>query len=91
MPNVFRTMAAALQAIIDGIADQADDLLADARKRAQGRAAIEEFLTLEHAELGPVDRKKVVERVMAILDHEDFFDAEFVGDPFAADESEEEA
>jgi hypothetical protein len=88
MPNVFVTMAIDLRPIIDDIANRADEFLADAKNRAQGRAGIEEFITMEHAELGPIDRKKVVDGVMAILDKEDFFDPEFVGDPFKDDETE---
>ncbi len=79
-----------LRPIIDDIAHQADDFLAGASNRKQGRAGIEEFLTLEHPTLGAADRKLVVDGVMAVLEAEDFFDAEFVGDPFADDTREDE-
>lgn len=77
-------------AIIHDIAAQADDFLADAKDRRQGRAGIEEFVTLEHPTLGPVDRKRIVDGVMAVLEEEDFFGTEFVGDPFADEPSSEE-
>ena len=75
-----------LRPIIADIADRADDFLAGAGNRAQGRAGIEEYITLEHGELSPEDRKKVVDGVMQVLESEDFFGAEFVGDPFKDDE-----
>jgi hypothetical protein len=89
MPNVFLSMATDLRHIIDDIANQADDFLADATDRKQGRAGIEEFITLEHPDLSPADRKKVVAGVMAVLEAESFFGTEFVGDPFS-DEKEKE-
>jgi len=80
-----------LRAIIDDIANHADEFLADAGDRKQGRAGIEEFVTLEHGDLSPVDRKRVVDGVMAVLEEEDFFGTEFVGDAFSSDEREGEA
>jgi len=77
-----------LSAVIDEIARHADEFLAGATDRKQGRAGIEEFITLEHPEFDPALRKQVVEGVMAVLEAEDFFGTEFVGDPFASDEKE---
>jgi len=79
-------MPSDLRHIIDDIASRADEFLAGAANRAQGRAGIEEYITLEHHELAPDDRKKVVDGVMAVLEAEDFFGTEFVGDPFKDDE-----
>ena len=79
-----------LRPIIDDIAHQADDFLDGVQDRKPGRAGIEEFLTLEHPTLGAADRKQVVDGVMAALEAEDFFGAEFVGDPFADDAREDE-
>lgn len=79
-----------LAAIIHDIAAQADDFLAEAKDRRQGRAGIEEFVTLEHPGLGAMDRKKIVDGVMAVLEDEDFFGTEFVGDPFADQAGEDE-
>jgi hypothetical protein len=67
-------MAALLQEIIDKIADEADDFLAEASSRAQARAGIEELLTADYPRLAAADRAKVVAGVIAILDKEGFFE-----------------
>ena len=89
MPNVFPGMPIDLRPIIDDIANHADEFLADATDRKQGRAGVEEFITLEHPELSAHDRRTVVDGVMAVLEAEDFFDTEFVGDAFSDDEKAE--
>lgn len=83
-------MPADLRPIIDEIANRADDFLAGARDRAQARAGIEEVLTMDYPSLVPSDRALVVAGVMTILEAEDFFGTEFVGDPFSDDEAEDE-
>ncbi len=87
--NLFR-MASDLRPIIEEIADRADDFLAGAKDRAQGRAGIEEVLTMDYPGLDPVDRRHVVAGVMSTLEDEDFFGTEFVGDPFSDDDEEPE-
>jgi len=77
-----------LPLIIGDLADRADDFLAGAKDRAQGRAGIEEAITMDYPGLAAADRAAVVQGVMAILEDEDFFGTEFVGDPFA-DEAED--
>lgn len=81
-------MAGDLRPIIDEIADQADDFLAGVRDRNQARAGISELLTMDYSDLNPADRNTVVNGVMKVLEEEDFFGGEFVGDPFADDENE---
>jgi len=71
-----------LRHIIDEIADRADDFLEGATSREQGRAGIAELLTMDYPDLGPEDRATVVTGVMAVLEAEEFFGTEFVGDPF---------
>jgi hypothetical protein len=66
--------AVTLQAIINHIADEADDFLAGALNRAQARAGIEETITAEYPALPPEERAEVVKAVMAILDEEGFFE-----------------
>jgi hypothetical protein len=83
-------MAADLRPIIDEIANRADDFLAGARDRAQGRAGIAELLTMDYPELNPADRTIVITGVMSVLEEEDFFGVEFVGDPFKDDEEGDE-
>ena len=77
-----------LRHIIDDIANHADDFLEDTRERKLARAGIEEFVTMEHLALSPADRKVVVDGVMAVLEHEDYFGTEFVGDAFSSDDDE---
>ena len=76
-------MTADLRPIIEEIANRADDFLAGARDRKQARAGIEEVLTMDDPPLDPLDRTVVVTGVMSVLEEEDFFGTEFVGDPFA--------
>lgn len=83
-------MARNLRPIIDEIADQADEFLAGVRDRAQARAGISELITMDYADLSPDDRTAVIAGVMKVLEEEDFFGAEYVGDPFADDENSED-
>ena len=76
-------MTADLRPIIDDIASRADDFLAEARDRAQARAGVEELITMDYPMLNPADRTVVVTGVMSVLEDEDFFGTEFVGDPFS--------
>lgn len=78
-----------LRPIIDDIAGQADDFLAGCTDRAQARAGILEFLTLEHPRLVPADRRLIADQVMAILEEEGFFAERFV-DSFDADQTPED-
>jgi hypothetical protein len=79
-----------LRPIIDEIASRADDFLAGARDRAQGRAGISELLTIDYPDLNPTQRGEVVAGVMAVLEHEDFFGTEFVGGVFDDSEPDED-
>lgn len=83
-------MTADLRPIIDDIANRADDFLAGAANRSQARAGIEEVITMDYPALVPPDRRVVVAGVMSVLEDEDFFGTEFVGDPFADDEAEDD-
>lgn len=83
-------MAANLRPIIDEIASQAEDFLAGAKDRDQAQAGISELITMDYAQLSPPDRTLVVAAVMSVLEAEDFFGTEFVGDPFRDDEAPEE-
>jgi hypothetical protein len=78
-----------LRPIIEEIASQADDFLAGRTDRAHARAGIAEMLTLDYVDLTSEEKKKVTDGVMALLEQEDFFGTEFVGNAFE-DEKEEE-
>jgi hypothetical protein len=82
-------MAADLRPIIDEIADRADDFLEGTQDRAQARAGIAELLTMDYSQFNPADRAVIIAGVMSVLEDEDFFGTEFVGDPFKDDEAEE--
>ncbi len=79
-----------LAAIIAEIADQADDFLAGSPDRVHARAGIAELITMDYHELGAADRVEVTQGVMAVLEAEEFFGIEFVGDVFSDDEPESE-
>lgn len=83
-------MAADLRPIIDEIARRADDFLAGARDRAQARAGISELITMDYSQLDAASRTVVVTGVMSVLEDEDFFGTEYVGDPFTEENEEEE-
>jgi hypothetical protein len=83
-------MAGDLRLIINEIADKADEFLAGAKDRAQARAGISELLTMDYPQLNPADRNAVVAGVMKVLEEEDFFGTEFVGDPFSDDDETDE-
>jgi hypothetical protein len=63
-----------LRSIIEEIAIQADDFLAGAANRKEARAGIDESINADHPQLGPGDRQKIAEGVMATLEDEGFFE-----------------
>lgn len=81
-------MSANLRPIIDDIANRADDFLAGVRDRPQARAGIDEMITIDYPTLQPADRTVVIAGVMSVLEEEDFFGTQYVGDPFSDDEKE---
>jgi hypothetical protein len=87
----FSTMTADLRPIIDEIANRADEFLAGTCDRAQARAGIEEVITMDYPTLAASDRTVVITGVMSVLEDEDFFGTEFVGDPFSDDEEAKES
>lgn len=62
-----------LEPIIDEIASQADDFLADVTSRREAQAGIAELINADYARLTLTDRKRVMDAVITILDKEDFF------------------
>lgn len=72
-----------LRGIVEEIAGQADDFLAGAANRREARAGIAELLTAAHPQLAPAERSQVIEKVMAILEEEGFFEVGLGGgDPW---------
>jgi hypothetical protein len=78
-----------LRPIISEIASQADDFLEGVTDRAQARAGIAEFITMDYPQLSAPDRKTVSDAVMAVLEDESFFNGGYAGHSFD-DESESE-
>jgi hypothetical protein len=78
-----------LRPIVEEIVSQADDFLAGAGNRSRARAGISELLTLDYFGLTPAQRTNVIADVMAVLDAEDFFETEYVGNPFEDDDTSE--
>ncbi len=62
------------KAIIDAIADSADEFLAAASNRVQARAGIEEQITADYPGVPPTERARIVSGVMAVLEREGFFE-----------------
>ena len=62
-----------LKPIIDDIANQADDFLEGVTTRADARVAIAEQLTIEYPALSGINRSKVIDGVLTVLDGEEFF------------------
>lgn len=75
-----------LRPLIDDIASRSDDFLDGVTDRAQARAGIAELLTVEYAALPATARQPVIDGVIAVLEADDFFGVEFVGDAFRDDE-----
>ncbi|MEI6464231.1 MAG: hypothetical protein WCQ89_05875 [Verrucomicrobiota bacterium] len=73
--------------IVDEIASRVDDFLPVHSDRAQARAAIANFMTLDYPEVPPELRPEVIRGVMALLEVDDFFGIEFVGDAFADEDA----
>ena len=71
-----------LRPIIVETASQAEEFLADDATRELGRAGIAEFIAAEYPQLGSADRKEVIERVMAILEDDDFFGTQYATGAF---------
>jgi len=65
-----------IEAIINEVADEADEILSGTSVRKDARTTLSEHIQTSHSEMPPDDRLIVVRGVMAILDKEDFFKAD---------------
>lgn len=83
-------MPADLTRLAADLASRADDLLADARNRTDARTCLRELVESEYAALSAPERAAVIDGVMRLLEEEDFFGIEFVGDPFAETGSDDD-
>ena len=62
-----------LREIIDEIASQADDFLANANERPEAKLAVAELIEHDYPELSDKTRRLILTEVMRILEQEDFF------------------
>lgn len=83
-------MARDLRPIIDEIASRADEFLTGVQDRRQARAGIEELMTMDYPGVTGSDRTVVITGVMSVLEDEDFFGTEYVGDAFRDDDEAED-
>lgn len=79
-----------LSPVIASVVAQADDILAGVNDRGEARTGLDEWLELEFPTLPGSVRSAIRRGVMAVLEEDDFFGVQFVGDPLADDESEVE-
>ncbi len=75
-----------LREIIDEIASQADDLLANANDRRETEAAVTEVIESDYPDLSEKSRRVVLAGVMLILEEEDFFAGVSSADSWADDD-----
>lgn len=74
-----------LKAIINAVADEADDLLAGVPKKADARVIILDYLADNHPDLSPGDSARVTSGVLALLDQEGFFEISAGSDAWGED------
>jgi hypothetical protein len=79
-----------LSPVIASVSAQADDILAGVTGRDVARTQLDEWLELEFPTLPAPVRGSIRRGVMAVLEEEDFFGVQFVGDTLADDEPEGE-
>lgn len=80
-----------LQSLIEDLANRADDLLSDARNKAEAQTMLQELLASDYPKLELSDRRKVGTSVIAILAEEGFFESSSSRDwDEGADEDQDE-
>ncbi len=80
-----------LPAIIDDIANRADDFLVEKSDRKEARSAVAALLANDYPQVSVKDYPHVIKGVMAILEEEDFFGTEFAGDSWKDSDDEPDA
>ncbi len=72
-----------LRPLAQDLAQRAGDLLQPAPDRHGARQLLLAEIELEYPTLGPAERAQVASWAMALLEDDDFFGVEYVGDAFA--------
>jgi hypothetical protein len=80
-----------LQAMINDVADQADDLLADCANAEEARPQIMAYLRKSHPGISAADAKAAIAGVLRILGNEGFFEGARGGGGYASDDGSEGA
>jgi hypothetical protein len=78
-----------LKAIINAVADEADDFLVGISSKSEARTAILAYLSDNYPDLNPGDSARVTSGLLSILDNEGFFDARGPRDVWTADAENE--
>ncbi|MEY3608568.1 MAG: hypothetical protein RLZZ447_1356 [Verrucomicrobiota bacterium] len=73
-----------LRPLARDLAQRAGDLLPSSPDRTGARRLFLEEIELEYPSLGPIERSQVADWTLALLDADDFFGVEYVGDAFAS-------
>lgn len=73
-----------LRPLAHDLAQRAGDLLHPLPDRPAARRMLLEEIELEYPSLVPIQRAQVADWTLALLEEEDFFGVEYVGDAFAA-------
>ncbi len=73
-----------LRPLAQDLAQRAGDLLQPTPDRHSARKLLLAEIELEYPTLGPAARAQVASWAMALLEDDDFFGVEYVGDAFAA-------
>jgi hypothetical protein len=78
-----------LEAIINAVADEADDFLAGITTKAEARTVILSYLGDHYPDLAPGACARVASGLLAILDREGFFDTRGPRDAWSEGESDD--
>jgi hypothetical protein len=79
-----------LRPLAHDLAQRAGDLLPPLPDRPAARRGLLDELELEYPALGPAQRAQVADWTLALLEDEDFFGIEYVGDAFAGSATADE-
>jgi hypothetical protein len=78
-----------LKAIINTVADEADDFLAGISSKPEARTAILTYLSDRYPDLSPGDSARVTSGLLSLLDNEGFFDARGPRDAWSEEDEDE--
>ena len=77
-----------LKAIINAVADEADDFLAGVSSKSEARTTVLTYLSDNYPDLSPGDAARVTSGLLTLLENEGFFDISASGDSWGEDGEE---